>query len=255
MRAATSAFVVLAVLAAGGVRAIAADDAAAAGGASAVIDKAIEAAGGRDKLASVKALTWSNKGTISVGGNEAPFTSRVTFQGADHRRAEFEAEFGGQTIKGIVVLNGDKGWRQMNGDTNELTGEELARERRTGYMEWSTVTLLPLKQEPFKTDAAGGQKVNDKPAPGVKVTGPDGKTHTIYFDPQSGLPGKIVADVTDFQGDATQETTISDYKDFGGVKKATKLKVKRDGEKFIESELTDFKVLDSVDAKTFEKPQ
>jgi hypothetical protein len=251
MRATISALAVLAVLAAG-VGALAADG---AGDTAAVVDKAVQAAGGRDKLAAVKALTWSNKGTISVGGNDAPFTSRTTFQGPDHRRAEFEAEFGGMTIKGIVVINGDKGWRQMNGETNELEGDELARERRTGYLEWSTVTLLPLKKEPFKTEPAGEQKINDKPAAGVKVTGPDGKTHTIYFDPQTNLPARIVAEVTDFQGDATHETTISDYKDFGGVKKATKIKVKRDGEKFIDSEVTEFKVLDTVDAKTFEKPE
>jgi hypothetical protein len=259
MRAAISAFVALTVLALFGSRTRAADDAgtggAASGSAPAAIDKAVQAAGGREKLAAVKAVTWANKGTITVGGNDAPFTSRATFQGPERRRAEFEADFGGQTIKGIVVVNGNKGWRQFNGMTEELSADELARERRTGYMEWSTVTLLPLKQEPFKIEPAGEQKVNDKPATGVKATGPDGKTHTIYFDPQTGLPARIVAQVTDFAGDAKHETTISDYKDFGGLKKATKIKVTRDGEKFIDSELTEFTVLDSVDPKTFEKPE
>ncbi len=46
----------------------------------------------------------------------------------------------------------------------------------------------------------------------------------------------------------------SDFKDFGGIKKATKVVSKRDGEDFIKSETTDFKVLDKVDPKAFTEP-
>ena len=53
----------------------------------------------------------------------------------------------------------------------------------------------------------------------------------------------------------TQETTYSDYKDFGGIKKATKIAIKRDGEEFVEQEITEFKVLDKVPAGTFDEPK
>jgi hypothetical protein len=53
----------------------------------------------------------------------------------------------------------------------------------------------------------------------------------------------------------TQETTYSAYKDFGGVKKATKIETKRDGQKFITAEVTDFKTGKKVDAKTFAEPK
>lgn len=53
----------------------------------------------------------------------------------------------------------------------------------------------------------------------------------------------------------TQETTFSDYQDMGGIKKATKIQSKRDGEKFIDQQITEFKVLDQVDTKTFAEPQ
>ena len=52
----------------------------------------------------------------------------------------------------------------------------------------------------------------------------------------------------------TQETTYSDFKEFGGIKKATKVVSKRNGEDFIKSELTEFQVLDKVDPKTFTDP-
>ena len=98
--------------------------------------------------------------------------------------------------------------------------------------------------------------MGDKPAVGVKVTGPEGKTFSLYFDKESGLPVKLVAKVMGFMDDEhDQETTFTNYKEFDGIKKATKVEAKRDGEKFLNSEVTEFKVLDKVDPKTFTEPQ
>jgi hypothetical protein len=118
------------------------------------------------------------------------------------------------------------------------------------------VAIHPLKGKGFKVEAAGTEKVGDKPAAVLKVTGPDGKDFKIYFDQESGLPVKQVAKVIGFMGEEfTQETSYAGYKDFGGIKKATKVEGKRDGEKFIEQEITDFKPVEKVDPKTFTEPK
>ena len=105
-------------------------------------------------------------------------------------------------------------------------------------------------------EAAGEEKVGDKPAAILKITGPDGKDFTLYFDKESGLPVKQVARVVGFQGqEHNQETTFADYKEFDGIKKATKIEVKRDGEKFQTFDLTEFKVLDKVEPEAFTEPK
>jgi hypothetical protein len=82
------------------------------------------------------------------------------------------------------------------------------------------------------------------------------KDFKLYFSKETGLPVKLVATVPDFQGnDFTQETLYSDYKDMGGIKKATKIVSKRNGEKFIEQQISEYKVLDTIDPKTFTDPQ
>ncbi len=112
-----------------------------------------------------------------------------------------------------------------------------------------------MRDQNFKVEAAGEEKVGDRAAAVLKVTGPDGKDCKIYFDKESGLPIKLVAKVIGFMGEEfTQESTYADYKDMGGIKKATKLVIKRDGEKFMEQEITDFKAVDKLDAKTFDQP-
>jgi hypothetical protein len=222
----------------------------------AVLDKAIKALGGEEALAKAKAATWKSKGKITFGGNDSDFTSETTIQGIDHLRNEFEGEFGGNKVKALGVLAGDKGWRQFGDNKMELEKDALANEKRTVYLLVVPVTLLPLKDKGFKVEAAAADKAGDKPAVALKVTGPDGKDFTLAFDRESGLPVKMVAKVLDFMGNEfTQETTYGEYKDFQGIKKATKIENKRDGQKFVVQEISAFKVLDKVDPKTFEEPK
>jgi hypothetical protein len=221
----------------------------------AILDKAIKALGGEEKLKALKAVTWKGKGTVNIGGNDSPFTSQATAQGLDHYRGEFEAEFGGNTIKGVAVVAGDKGWRKFGDMSTKLDKDDLANEKRNAYLQLVPVTLLPLKGKGFKVEAGPEEKVGGKPAAGLKVTGPDGKAFTLFFDKASGLPVKMVAKVLDFMGqEFTQETTFADYKEFGGVKKATKVDSTRDGNKFVELRVTEFKALKKVDPKTFAEP-
>jgi hypothetical protein len=225
-------------------------------GANAVLDKAIKALGGADKLAKVKAADWKTKGTISIMGGDNPFTTHVTVQGLDHFRQEFEGDFGGNKISGATVVAGGKGWRKFGDNVMELDKDALANEKRAVYLNVAPITILPLKGKGFKVEAAGEEKVADKPAAVLKVTGPDGKDFKLYFDKGSGLPVKMVAKVAGFMGEEyTQETTYGDYKEMGGIKKATKIDAKRDGEKFIDATITEFRALDKVDPKTFEEPK
>jgi hypothetical protein len=224
--------------------------------AKAILDKAIKALGGEEKLSTVHAASWKSKGKITFGGMDSDFTMEVTVQGLDHLRQVFEGEFGGNKVKGILVLKGDKGWRKFGDQGMELDKDGLANEKRNLYLTVCAALPLPLGGKQFKVETAGEEKVGDKPAVAIKVTGPDGKDFKVFYDKESGLPVKQVAKVIGFMGDEfTQETTFDAYKDFDGIKKATKIVAKRDGEKFIEQEITELKVLDKVDAKTFDEPQ
>jgi hypothetical protein len=123
------------------------------------------------------------------------------------------------------------------------------------YLQLIPVTLVPLKQKEFKVEVTATEKVAGHEAPTLKVTGPDKKDFTISFDHETGLPVKLVAKVIDFMGaEFTQVTTYEAYKDLGGIKKATKVDSKRDGERFVDYEISDFQVLDKVEPAQFKEP-
>lgn len=222
----------------------------------AILDKALKALGGEDKLAKAKALSFEAKGTITIGNNDNEVSTKATVQGLVQRRAEFEGEFNGNRIKGVTVISNDKGWRKFGDMTTDLDAAALANEKRAIYLQIVPMTIVPLKGEGFKVESAGEENIGEKPAVTVKVTGPDGKDFKLSFDKQSGLPVKVVARVAGFQGqEFTQETTFSDYQDSDGIKRAGKVEASRDGQKFLTQKITSFKVLDKVDPKTFDQPE
>jgi hypothetical protein len=66
----------------------------------------------------------------------------------------------------------------------------------------------------------------------------------------------IAPKVADWMGEEkTQETTFSNFKEFGGVKRCTKTETKRDGEKFMSVEISEYKTADKLDLKLFESPK
>jgi hypothetical protein len=224
--------------------------------ANAILDKAIKALGGEEKLSKAKAFSWKAKGTITFMGSDNEFTSQATAAGLDRYRSEFEGDFGGNKVKGLTVLNGDKGYRKFGEMGGEMNEQALATEKRALYLMLAPMTLVPLKGKGFTIEKAGEEKVGDKAAVGLKITGPDKKDFKLFFDKETGLPAKLVAKVAGFMGqDFTQEILYGGFKEFGGIKKATKLEAKRDGEKFMTQEITEFKVLPKVEDKTFAMPK
>jgi hypothetical protein len=221
-----------------------------------ILDKAIKALGGQEKLSKIEAVSWKSKGKITIEGNDNEFHSEATVQGLDHFRSVFEGEFNGNPFKALSVLSGDKGWRKIGDQVIEMEPDAVKNEKRTLYLMVVPSSILPLKSKGFKVETAADESVGGKPASVLKVTGPDGKDFTISFDKESGLPVRTVAKVAGWMGEEyVQDVTYSDYKDFGGIKKPTKSTVKRDGEPFVSSENVEFKVLDKVPADAFAAPK
>ncbi len=221
-----------------------------------IIDKAIKALGGEEKLAKAGMATWKGQTSMTFNDNTNQFKTKVTVKGLNHFRSELDGEFNGNSMKGVTVLAGDKAWRKFGENLNEMEGDALATQKRMVYLQVTPITLLPLKGPGFKLDSAPEEKVAGKPAAVVKVTGPDGKDFKLFFEGETGLPVKLTATVVGFGGNEySQETTFSDYKDFGGIKKATKVESKRDGERYIEQEITGFEVLDQVAPDSFDEPK
>jgi hypothetical protein len=221
-----------------------------------ILDKAMKALGGQEKLSKVEAFTWKSKGKVTIEGNDNEFHAQATVKGLDHFQYVFEGEFNGNPFKAISVLSGERGWRKLGDQVLEMEPDAVKNEKRTVYLMVVSSLIVPLRSKEFKVQAGADESVGGKPSRVLKVTGPDGKDFTLSFDKDSGLPVRQVAKVAGWMGEEyVQDVTYSDYKDFGGIKKPTKITLKRDGETFVSQELVEFKVLDKVPAETFAAPK
>ena len=223
----------------------------------AILDKAIRALGGEEKLKKAEMATCKVKETITFNAN-SKIKIQATVQGLDRYRSEYQGEFNGKAVKGVNVLNGNKYWRKVNDTRTEFDERAVANMKRFESWHLSPPRLLPLTDPGVKLAPGGEQTVNGEPAVGIKVTGLEGKELTLYFARQSGLPVMLVAKILGSGGDEfPREMTYiySDYKDFDGVKRPTKIEAKRDGKDFWKAKVTEFKVVDQVDPKTFAEPE
>jgi hypothetical protein len=220
------------------------------GDARAVIDKAIEAAGGEEKLAHFKSQSWSEKGMFHGLGNPLPYMSKLAVEWPDKFRIEIPHFM-------TIVLNGERGWKKERDTTTEMGKAELAEnleERHTGYV----TTLVPLRDKSFHLSLMKDAKIDGEPAVGVQVSHSGHRDVKLYFDKSTGLLAKSESRIKDLDHggkDTDQETWYKNYKVVDGAKIPMKIVIMRDGKPYLEAENFALKAGAKLDPKLFEKPE
>lgn len=229
-----------------------ADDAADA---RALVEKAVKAHGGQEKLDKFTAHTIKFKGTFHGMEQEIPMSGEITTQGADKNRMEIEVEAGGMKFKIVNVIAGDKGWTKMGDETKELDKDQMAEAKEQAYAGW-VGTLAPLKDKAFTLSTIGEITIEKRAALGVKVSRKGHRDIDLYFDKESGLLAKTETRVKDDASgqEVGEESFAGDYKDVQGTKQAAKFTVKRDGKLFVVGEVTEQTLTEKLDDNVFAKP-
>jgi hypothetical protein len=220
----------------------------------AILEKAIKATGGEEKLGRQKATTWKGKGTFHGLGQALEFSGEWYIQPPNKIRTESEFDFAGNQTKRITVFNGDKGWITMGEAPQDMTDDQVAEAKEDLYA-GRVSTLVPLKEKDFTLAALGEEKVGGKEAVGIKVSSKGHNDINLYFDKTSGLLVKTQRRVKDMSGqEADQETLNEEFRDVDGLKRAFKITINRDAKKFVELEVSEYKFVDKLEDNLFVKP-
>ena len=134
--------------------------------------------------------------------------------------------------------------------------EQLA-EAKQGQHASIVTRLSPEVFKTAKLESLGEVKVGDKPALGVRVEVKGYRGVSLFFDKETHLLVKSETrgkDVINGGEEFTTETLYSDYKKVDGVQLAYKVTINRDGKKLVESEITEHKAVEKIDASQFAKP-
>ncbi|MEX0585890.1 MAG: hypothetical protein WD176_04565 [Pirellulales bacterium] len=239
--------VAIALLAAIASRATADDDAAI----KTLVDKAVKAAGGAEKLEKFNAATWSEKGTYHGTGTALPYDGQYAMQYPDHFRMEIKGVF-------VLLLAGDKGWTKSPEGVKDFTKEQVTEQREQQHAGWLTAKLHKLHDKKNKLTLTGETKVADRPAIGLKVSSEGYRDVTMYFDKESNLVVRVdhVVRSEELGGkEVNQEMTASNHKEIDGIMHPMKVVINRDGKVFVEAEMENLKLVDKLPDGTFSKPE
>lgn len=223
----------------------------------AILDKAMKALGGEEKLSKIEAVSWKTKGYMNMLfqlPEHFKCTTELTIAGLDRLKSELVlGDSSGHNGGTKSVLNGNKSW--LNWGEGYKPTRSAAALKRSLLLAIIPVTVAPLRDPRFKVAVAGDEKVGDRAAVVFNVTCPDGEGIKVSFDKESGLPHKVagkalIIDDPAMNLDMNQELIYSNYKDFGGIKTAAQLDFK--GQLFNRRlEVVEFKVLEKIDWSAF----
>jgi hypothetical protein len=213
-----------------------------------------------EKLEKYKAAKSKSKGKMNLAGvGEVEFTQEVAAMEPNKVKDVLELKVGEQTIIRTLWYNGDKMVVEANGKEVKLSDDMLKdiKERFKDAEHMGKVAkLLPLlKGKGYEMSLVGEEKVEGKPAVGVLVKAKGQKDITLYFNKETGLLAKVQhrTKVEGTDKEVTEDRIIVEYEKADGVPLAKKLLIKHDGEKYIEAEVVERKMLEKLDDSEFTK--
>jgi hypothetical protein len=223
----------------------------------ALLEKAIKASGGEEKLAKAKAMRMKSKGKFfGFSADGIDYTAETVWQYPNRVRDEITAELMGQKVVILEVVDGDKGWTSTAGNVEEMNKEALQEASENLYSNRVSM-LYPLKDKEFTLTLLGDAKVGDVEAVGMKVSSKGHRDINLYFDKKTSYLIKATSKAKDLMNEGkevAQETFYDDYKEADGIQTPFKVTIKRDGKDYVLAEMTEVKIVDKVDDKTFAKP-
>ena len=229
----------------------AADDAADA---QKLIDRAIKAMGGSAALEKSRNTIMEDNGTYYGMGDGVPYKGRYVYSYENLGRYRME-------VVGIFVqvIDGDKGWMSMMGNTTDIDGEALQVMKQSWFIGY-VVTLLPLQKpdKAFSLNMAKSETIDGEECDGITVDHQQMPTLTIHFSRKTGLikRTKYVAKVVELgYEEAVEEAIFQEYTEIDGFMSVTKFVSYRDGNKFIEANPHNVSFPDTIDESEFQKPK
>jgi hypothetical protein len=221
-----------------------------------LLDRAVKAQGGDERLSKAQGITCRTKGHLQLQNVAFDLDGEATAQGTGLFRWKVSFSVMGRTNDALLVVTPEKIWNSnANRPANELPAEfaflrEVFRTIRLAQ------NLHVLRDKDVTISHLGELKVDERICVGLKVVRKGWPDVDLCFDKETLLPARAEVRVKE-PGDA-EETVygfhFSNFKDVDGVKLFAKVVLKRDDKTSLEMEFSDLRLQDKFDDNTFAKP-
>ncbi len=206
----------------------------------AVIQRAIDAVGGSQKISAVKDITL--EGVVNIQGNELNYFQRSIIPSAYMSSVEIQ----GMVFQKDLLVNGDysKAVQGAAQPVDEQAKEEM-NEKAAFFMEYY------MRNNKYNFTLTGVETVEGNDAYVVEVKSPLGRKMTYYYDVKSGYKVKSTIVRETPAGSRTIQTFFKDYDEKKDVKIPRKLSVDAGAGFIQEIEFKEVKINSGLKAEDF----
>jgi len=204
-----------------------------------VIEKYINAIGGREKIEKITDLSTFMK--ASIQGME------VKIDALNKAPNKYHYTFDMGVMKQVVICDGVKAKMIANGQEKLIEGDELIQTK----IEATLNAFLDYKSIGITPELTGIEEVDGKDAYAVTLNLPNEMTSANYYDKESGLLVKQSKFIETPQGVITQNTFYSNFKEVEGIKYPFKIS-QSVGPQAIEMEVISIKTNSGISDTLFE---
>ena len=235
--------------------ALQADDAAV----KEVLDKATKALGGPENTAKLKAVSLKGKITVIQAGRNDILKFEMAMEGLGKMKFDVDAMRGdtGVSMKLTAVIAEENVWIAHSGMTEKVAKEDSRFLRTLFLAALAASSPNSLRAGKVELVHGGEAKANDTEAVILRVHAKDLPDIAIHYDKKNGLP--LISEFRSPFGpgpgeELNWELRFTEFKEVGGAKQFTKMKLLNQGGTLAEFEFTDFKVAQKFEDATFAKP-
>jgi len=242
-----------------------------------LVDRAVDAMGGGDRLESIRSV--SAKGTqkqwepeqSDLAGGEMRFANESSWEAVIDRgqrasRIDYERRFAypsPRTFKFSEVMTPDGGYvlgvdsngrnaqsQKMTPPAHSMSGLRLATSQRELLRSSASGLMLAMRNNADKLRPVSDLMVGGTAYPAVGY-----EQFIVAFDPQSGLPSRVrTLDYDGIWGDVNYDIVFSDWRNFSGVRIPMSRKYELNGRVVQDVQFTDLQINPQVDAAKFAVP-
>lgn len=176
-----------------------------------IINKHLEARGGKDKIKAVQTERITGK-MVMPQGMEAPVSMELA------RPNKMRMEFTIQGMTGIQAYDGSSGWSVMpfmgKTDPEKMSSEEVRQAEDQADMDGP---LVDYKDKGHQVEYVGKEDVEGTPAYKLKVTKKNGDVVNVYIDADSYMDIRETGKVKAQGQEIESQTTYGDFKKVDGL--------------------------------------
>ena len=214
----------------------------------ALVERALREMGGIKRVQKYPALSWRGRATVHLPDRALELQGQWRLVPPDRARVETQDLQGSSASLRRMVIDGERGWGEVQGHPSPLPREMVAHERDQFYL-YHLMRLAPLLTPQYTLTGLGRGADSLR---GVRVARAGRPDVSLFFDDQPRLARMEVRITDPSSGNEVQQVVkLSGVVEAAGLRWPRKIELTWDGNPYFDLEVLEFQPLETMPDSVF----